>query len=79
MSTAGKSYEAWKESLKQAEAAGNEDWSEEYAAEATGTYWFAGLAPESKGPIAGVLLGVGLLMASAVVLFPNARAVRFYV
>src|SRR6186997_2326506 len=29
MSTAGKSYEAWKESLKQAEASGEDPWSEE--------------------------------------------------
>jgi hypothetical protein len=69
MSTAGNSYEAWKEALQQAEVAGDEEWS----AECGGQYWFAGLAQESKGPVAGLCLGVVLLIISAAVLLLNFR------
>jgi Protein of unknown function (DUF3592) len=69
MSTAGKSYEAWKESLKQAEAEGDEDWSEELSA-ASGPVLRRPGAMESNG-MGALLVSVGLLIASAVVLLPN--------
>ena len=70
MSTAGNSYEAWKESLKQAEAAGGAEWSED-GEPGTSTYGLG--STELKGLSAGVLLGVGLIFASCIILLPNFR------
>ena len=69
MSTAGKSYEDWKESLKQAEAEGDEEWSEELS-RASGPVLRRPGAMESNG-MGALLVSVGLLIASAVVLLPK--------
>jgi len=68
MATAGKSYEAWKESQMQADAAGDVDWSEE----STPVTW-VGVSSiiEMKGVLTGLVLGVGFLIAAFVILAPN--------
>jgi hypothetical protein len=69
MSVAGKSYEAWKESMmQQAEDAGDEPWNEECG-------WTASSCLNSlvdmKGAYTGLFLGLGLVLASVVLLLPN--------
>jgi hypothetical protein len=71
MSTAGNSYEAWKESLKQAEAEGDEQWSEEWS-EANGPILKRLGAFDSNG-MGALLFSVGLLVACAIVLLPKSR------
>lgn len=72
MSTAGKStYEAWKESLEQAEAEGDEIWSEEWS-EASGPILKRLGAMDSNGMNA-LLVSVGLLVAAAIILLPRIR------
>ena len=69
MSTAGSSYEAWKESLKQAEATGEEEWVEE-----SHPLFSGGLGVmEQKGLWGGMLIGAGLLLASVVLLLVHVR------
>jgi len=74
MSTAGKSYEAWKESvMNQAEDGGGswEDWNEGSSA-ASGPVLRRQGALDGHG-LAPLLAGVGLLVASAVFLLPKFR------
>ena len=68
MSTANNSYESWKESLKQGEAAGDEVWSEESA---PSTWVGLSSIVEMKGAFTCLLLGVGLMIGGFVVLAPN--------
>jgi Protein of unknown function (DUF3592) len=72
-STAGKSYEAWKESvMNQAEdTEAWEDWNEESSA-ASGPVLRRQGALGGHG-LAALLAGVGLLLASAIVLLPKFR------
>lgn len=69
MSTAGSSYEAWKESLQQAEAAGETDWYDDSAPVTSGL----GVMTEHKEVWAGLVIGVGLLIGSSVLLLFNIR------
>ena len=69
MSTANRSYEAWKESLKQAEASGDEEWSEELG-EAGGPVLRRPGAMEGNG-LTAVLASVGLLIVGAGILLPK--------
>jgi hypothetical protein len=72
MSNAGKSYEAWKESFIQADAAGDDDWSEQWSG--AGPQLSHGLGPmELKGVATGLLLGVGLLIVGAFALLLNIK------
>ena len=71
MSTAGKSYEAWKESLTQAEANGDEPWSEEWD-EASGPILRRAGAMEGNG-LTVVLASLGLLLAGAIFLLPKMK------
>ena len=71
MSTAIKSYEAWKESLQQAEAEGDEGWSEDWS-EVSGPILKRAGAMEGNG-LTAVLVSVGLLVAGAIVLLPKLK------
>jgi len=68
MATAGNSYDAWKESQMQAEAAGDEVWSEE--GESVVASCLSSIV-DMKGVWTGLLLGVGLLFGGVAVLLPN--------
>ena len=70
MSTPCKSYEAWKESLQQAEADGQEVWSEELS-EASGPEIARQGAVDFAGLGSIMLVGGGLLLVSAVLLLLN--------
>ena len=72
MSTAGNSYEAWKESLTEAE--GDEVWSGE-GGESVWTAFSTGLNSivDMKGVWTGMALSVGLLIAGVAILLPNAK------
>jgi Protein of unknown function (DUF3592) len=68
MSTAGNSYEAWKESLMEAEPEGEEAWSAETASVASSCL---SSIVDMKTAYTGMLLGVGLLIVGVGVLLPN--------
>jgi len=71
MSTAGKSYEAWKESLKQAEAEGDDDWTEDLS-EVSGPILKRQGAFDAQG-MGALLASLALLLAGAVILLPKFR------